>query len=368
MDLFTFSPIKKIIRTGFLLPLALLGWYSCMDYGPSDEEDFDPDKTVDGVFITNEGSFMYGNASLSYYIPSEKRVENEVFIRANTINLGDVAQSMVVRNGLGYIVVNNSGIIFVIDVKTFKVRGTIGPFTSPRHIHFLSDTKAYVTQLWDDRIAIVNPSTLEITGYIKTDMQPGGESTEQMVQYGRYVFTNCSSYNKRILVIDSETDSVADEIEVGIQPVGLVLDKFGKLWTITNGGYKGSPYGYEAPVLCRIDPESRRIEKTFTFDLDDSPAGLCLNRTRDTLYFINKAVWRMDVKDERVPVRPFLPDQESLFYAIAVDPTTSEVYVADAIDYVQPGVVYRYTPDGELVDRFRTGITPGSFCFNPDND
>lgn len=317
-----------------------------------------------GVFITNEGNFQYGNASLSYYIPSQKKVVNEVFIRANGFKLGDVAQSMIVRDGLGYIVVNNSGVIFVIDLSSFRVKGIIKGLTSPRYIHFLSDAKAYVTQLWDDRIFIVNPQTYEITGHIETRMDKGRESTEQMVQYGKYVFTNCWSYNNRILVIDTETDGVVDEIEVGIQPTSLTIDKYGKIWTVTDGGYAGSPYGHEPPSLYRIDAHTRRIEKEFRFDFGDAPSEVQINGTQDTLYFINKAVWRMPVTAEEFPLRPFIPYEETRFYGLSVDPSTSEVYVADAIDYVQHGVIYRYTAQGELTDKFRVGITPGALCFS----
>ncbi len=342
-----------------------------MGYGPIDEETFYIDGnfgdgsevTGKGLFITNEGNFMYGNASLSYYDPETKRVENEVFARANAQKLGDVAQSMTMHGGLGWIVVNNSGVIFAIDPNTFKEVGRITGFTSPRYIHFLSDEKAYVTQIWDPRIYIVNPKTYQITGYVETDMDYESGSTEQMVQYGKYVFTNCWSYQNRILKIDTETDEVVDELVVGIQPTSLVMDCNNKMWTITDGGFPTSPYGCEAPSLYRIDPATRRIERRFTFFEGDSPSELAIDGEGGRIYFINKDIWAMDVTAENLPAKPIVENTGTIYYGLAVDPLSGDIYVADAIDYQQPGVVYRYSSEGVEIDSFEVGITPGAFCF-----
>ena len=330
------------------------------EYG--DEENFAV--SGEGLFITCEGNFQYGNATLSYYDPEKKHVENEVFYRANAMKLGDVAQSMTIRNGVGWIVVNNSHVIFAVDVNTFKEVGRITNLTSPRYIHFVSDEKAYVTQLWDNRIFIVNPKRFEVTGYIECpNMTMESGSTEQMVQYGNYIYVNCWSYQNRILKIDSRTDEVVAELEVGRQPTSIVMDKNSKLWVVTDGGYAESPYGYEAPALYRIDAESFAIEKIFKFALGDSPSEIQINGTKDTVYWINDDVWAMSVDAERLPVRPFLPYDGTIYYGLSVNPRNGDVYVADAIDYVQPGKVYRYSAAGKKLDEFYVGITPGAFCW-----
>ena len=89
----TYHQLKYLLWSvvvGVTLPLT-----SCMkwDYGDA-VEDFNA--TGAGLFITNEGNFQYGNATLSYYDPATKQVQNEIFFRANGMKLGDVAQSMTI--------------------------------------------------------------------------------------------------------------------------------------------------------------------------------------------------------------------------------------------------------------------------------
>ena len=346
--------LRLLMLTAATICCGCMEW----DYGYTEDFRF----SGRGLYIINEGNFQYGNASLSYYNPETKTVENEVFFRANAMKLGDVAQSLTVRDGIGWVVVNNSHVIFAIDLNTAKEVGRITNLTSPRYIHFLNDEKAYVTQLWDNRIFIINPKKFEITGYIECPgMTMENGSTEQIVQWGKYLYVNCWSYQNRILKIDTTTDKVVGELEVGIQPTSLKLDCNGKLWTVTDGGYEGSPYGYEAPALYRIDAETFTIEKEFHFAKGDAPSEVMLNGAGDKIYWINNDIWTMDATATHLPTRPFLPYNDTIYYGLTIDPATGDVYIADAIDYQQQGKIYRYSAQGELIDEFYVGIVPGAF-------
>ena len=354
-----------IFTSKFIVCLAAVltvGLSSCMKWDYDRAEDITADGQ--GLFILNEGNFQYGNATLSYYSPETGTVENEVFARANGMKLGDVAQSMTVHGGLGWIVVNNSHVVFAIDLRTFREVGRITNLPSPRYIHFVSPRKAYISQIWDNRIAVVDPATYSITGYITVpDMASESGSTEQMLQVGRYVYCTCWSYQSRVIKIDTATDQVVGQLEVGAQPSSLTVDALGRLWALCDGGYDGSPSGNEAPRLVRINPDSFSVETMFTFDVNRSPSELQTNGAADTLYWINDDIWRMPVTAEALPSEPFLAERSTKYYGLTVDPVNSQVYVADAIDHQQQGMIYRYTPQGEQIDNFRVGISPGAYCW-----
>jgi glutamine cyclotransferase len=351
-----------------LLFLVVLAIISCSK-DPLDTVFFDFSGNK-GVYVVNEGNFMYGNSSLSFYDPKQKRVYNDVFQARNSAPLGDVAQSIKIWNNMAFVVVNNSGKIYVIDSRTAEFKGSISGLSSPRYVHVVDPQKAYATDLYARKITVFNPQTFQITGKISVSNSKSEfsqHSTEQMLQYKNMVFVNCWSYDNKILVINSNTDQLVDSIEVFKQPNSMVIDKYNKIWVLTDGGFEGSPYGYEQPGLLKIDAETHEIERSFRFALGEHPLKLCINPTNDTIYYLNKHVWRLSVTDKRIPEQPFiLSENTSLyggFYSLGINPSNSEIYVGDAIDHRQNGIVHRYAASGKLIDEFKVGISPGNFGF-----
>ena len=343
-----------------------------------EEENFA--NTGQGVFILNEGNYNSGNSTLSYYNPETKTVENGVFKRANDRKLGDTGQSVTIHDGVVYIAVENSGIIWGIDTETFRVKGQLTSsqtehMINPRYVHVISDTKAYVTDLYSPYITIFNPKSFQHIGSISIPeaKSNGYASTELMVKYGKYVFVNCWCYTDLIVVIDTEQDAVVDSIHLktSFQPKSMILDARDKLWVITDGGYttNDDSYGENIPHLYRIDAETHSIEDDQALDTDESTVQIAINSTRDTLYIINNDIYRMGIQENHVPVRPFIQAPKDnkgarhKLYGINVNPRNGDIYVADAVDYSQSGMIYRYSREGALLDQFRVGINPNGFAF-----
>ena len=346
--------IKKIIYIAFLL--LLLG--ACTKE-PVKTVSFDLD-TENGVFISCEGNFMYGNASLSFYNYETEKVQNDLFYARNNVPLGDVAQSMYLYGNSLFLVANNSGKIYIIDPETAEFKGVISGLTSPRQVHVISNEKAYISDLYAHHITIFNPVTLEKTGRIDLS---GEHTSERMVQVGNYVFVSSWSYDNTILVIGTETDKMIAEIEVPLQPKDLKVDINNKIWVLSDGGFEGSSVGSEQPALTRIDPETFTVGKILRFETNANPYDLELNSTKDTLYFINEGVSKMAVNSKTLPGSAFIPGSGKLFYSLGVNPDNNEIYVSDAIDYTQDAIIYRYSQSGVLIDSFKVGINPSDFCF-----
>lgn len=340
--------------------IAAFSLSSCSD--DDDMPEIQP-SSVDGLFIVSNGNYLAGNGSLSYYTPGDNSVENNVFERANGMKLGDTAQSMSIDGNTGWICVNGSNVIYAIDTDTYKVKGLVTDITSPRNSLVINDKKMYVTSLYDNRITIVDPSTYSVTGHIEIpDMNAATGSTEQLIKIGDYIYVNCWSYQKEILKIDTRNDRIADRIEVGIQPQSIAYDGNGSLWVLCDGGgWADNPVGYEAPSISRINLSTFKVDRTIR--LAEYSSVSCLSYHDGNLYWIENGVQRMDINATAAPSEAFIPSESYGLYALAINPSNGDIYVADAIDYMQAGCVSRYNASGDKTDTFNVGIIPAGFCW-----
>ncbi|MBR4147870.1 MAG: hypothetical protein IKU00_08290 [Bacteroidales bacterium] len=361
--------MKKIHVLLLCLMAMLLA--SCTPDEPNDPETVTIGK---GVFVINEGSFTNGGSTLTFYDPEMDTVANRLFYRANDgAVLGDTGQSLALIDGMLYIVVNNSNIIYKVDANTIKCDLTkpymITDFDSPRYMLAVAPNKAYVSDLMSTVLWIVNPQDMTHTGSI--DM---GKSTETMVQVGRELYvTNWSSYyvpgmeNNTVQVVDIENDVKVAEITVGKEPNGMVADKNGKVWVLCEGAvWDANP---ESPSLWMIDPATKNASRMVEFEetamnLAVDPSGSYLYYFRGGDYVNGGDVHRVSINNPTVEDAFVISGEGKMFYKIAVDPNSGDVYVTDAKNYTVDGEVYRYSSDGVLLSSFTAGICPGFMLFN----
>ena len=308
-----------------------------------------------GVYIINEGNFQFGNAKVSYYDFAAGNVAEDLFQPSNHAALGDVCQSIYSFNNKIYLVLNNSQKIVVVNPSNFVQAATINGFNSPRCFLPVSNSKAYVTDLYANVISIVDLNSNSITGNI-----PLKGWTEQLIQVYGEVFV-CNKNADKLFVINAASDKISDSILIGYGANSIQEDKNGKLWILCNGDSTKNIHA----SLCRINPISHQVEQDFSFaDKHDFPLRLKTNGSNDILYFINGGIFKMNILDNNLPNNSFVVKGSHNFYGIGINPVNGEVYAADAIDYVQRGIIYRYKNDGTLISNFLAGIIPSDFYFN----
>jgi DNA-binding beta-propeller fold protein YncE len=339
--------MKKIL---FTLILTLL--ISCTKMPDLPVADF---SFGGGVFILNEGNFRAGNGSLSFFSYDSMKIYNDLFYNTNGRPLGDVPNSMTIYSDRGFIVVNNSGKIEVINPSTIESKATITGLISPRKMALTNDNKAYVTSLYSDSIAILNLTNYSISGYINLR-----RSSEDIIVIGTRAYISNWMGGNKIMVINTVEDKIIDSISVGTEPESMVLDVNRNLWVLCNGGWARQNFA----ELDVINTGTNKIDKKFTFpSIQDSPTSLQIDGNGLGLYYLDKGVRRMTIYSTELPTETLIPESGSYFYKLAVNPINSDLFVTDAVDFMQRGNLLIYKNNGTLVLKQRADIIPGAMCF-----
>lgn len=311
-----------------------------------------------GVFIINEGNFMGGNGSLSFYSYDSSAVFNDLFFNINGRPLGDVPNSIEIYGEKIYVVVNNSGKIEVLDKSTLESVATISGLISPRNIAFVSSSRAYVTSMYSDSLAVIDLDASAISGYINLR-----RSSESIIIAGAKAFIANWIGGDEIMVVDTSADTVIDSVKVGVEPESMVLDRNNIIWVLCNGGWMRENFA----ELLSIDPATSQIIKRLVFStMEESPSCLKIDGNGETLYYLSNGIKRMDINTSILPEEPFIAQSDHFFYKMGINPYNDEIFVTDAVDYQQNGYIMRYNASGTLIKSHQTAVIPGAMCFKKD--
>jgi YVTN family beta-propeller protein len=359
----------KNLLLSFLVTLPLL-FTACGDLEkqiePSDHQTIPEGGSNTGFYIVNEGPFMNGSGTISFFEYASGKVTNEIFDKANNRPLGNIVQSMSFYDAKGYIVVNNAEKVEVVDSATFKSVGVIEGLHEPRYFLGINDEKAYVTQWGEGKakgsVQVVNLKSNTVTDYILGGNRPG-----RLLRYGNRVYVLNGNENT-VSVIDSGSDMVVKNITVNHSPNSIQLAN-GKIWILC-GGFKKYTEDWKfveeesSPgSLIVINPFDDKVENELKFDSKAaSPSHLIVNRQGTKLYFsyLGK-VYEQPVDASVLSTKVLF---EGNFYGMGYDPYQNHIVGADAGDFSGAGKMYRYdAASGAEVDHHSVGIVPNGFVF-----
>lgn len=324
-----------------------------------------------GFFVVNEGAFGNGNASLSFYDRKADHVINNVFDAKNGRKLGDQAQSMTIFNGKGYIVVQNSSKIEVINVDDYSSVATISEdLPSPRYFLGISSTKAYVSD-WGvngvtGTIKVLDLTTNKVTKEINAGLGPN-----RMLKVNNLVYlTNNGGLgvDNKVMIIDSNTDEVISSIVIGNGPNSIQRDKDGNFWVTCGGSlaynndYSIDEQNSSKGTISKLSPDNKEL---FRLEVDhityEGPDNLALSADGKTLYYtFDEQLYAMSTAATELPSAAF---KSGSYNALAVDPTNGNIIACKAPSFSAAGSIEIVGASGSVLETFDVGIAPNGCAF-----
>ena len=384
--------MKTVRKILFLPLLCLTVLFACREIElvvPTEYEllpgvPIDPDARPAGMYLLNEANMGSNKSSIDYVDFRNAYYVRNIYAERNpevVKELGDVGNDIQIYGNKLYAVINCSHKVEVMDVRTCK---RIGPVDLPncRYIRFAKG-KAYVSA-YVGPVAIdpnaqlgavyeVDTASLAVTRKVTVGYQP-----DELEVLGEYLYVANSGgyrapdYDSTVSVVEIYGMKQIQKIPVGINLHRIRKDRYGKLWVTSRGDYTTIPS--RLYVLDRKDKNSKEMVVKDTLDIPCSEMYI----QGDSLYFYsvewNKQTERntvtygiIDVRTGQLVTDHFITDgteQDIVIpYGICVHPTTGDIYVTDAKNYVSSGVLHCYDRHGKKKWSVRTGDIPAHMAF-----
>ena len=374
--------MKKAYIYSILTCLLLFGCRETVSITPTEEEKHGEQQltSVVGFYLLNEGNMGSNKATLDYYDYPTATYCRNIYAEANPSvpkELGDVGNDLQIYGGRLYAVINCSNKVEVLDAATCKRIGQVD-IPNCRYIRFHGQY-AYVTsyagqvQIDPDYkqlgyVARFDTATLQIDGECAVGYQPDELAiTDTKIYVANSGGYRVPNYDYTISVIDLATFSEVKRIPVALNLQRVRTDRHGQLWVSARGNY----YDVPSRLYC-IDLKN----ETVVDSIDAAVSNFDI--IGDSLYFY-AAEWSylqmqdsvtygiVDVTKHQLVSKNFITDgtEQTIKkpYGLKINPVTREIYVTDAKNYVNPGTLYCFSPEGVQQWSVRTGDIPAHITF-----
>jgi len=338
-----------------IITLVLTLTYACKP----DDNDVPSNDTFDAtkMLVLNEGNFMWGNASVSLVdLKKDSVLQEDIYQNKNQEALGDVLQSTTVIGDKIYLVINNSGKIVVLDKKTLVKKQEKTGLGSPRYLVDGQNGYLYVSDIYANHIKVLNQSDLSVHATI-----PCAGWTEHMLYDNNRLYV-CNKSSKQLYIVNTTSNTIMDTMDIGYGANSLLIDATHQLWIASDG--KASD-GIDAKLIkCSISLSGLSILHSWNLSTN-ALSSLCNNVAKDKLYYKQgESIYVMDISASSLPSSAIITKSGAIWYGLGIEPSSGDVIVADALDYVQRSTIYRYSSDGtQLKAQYKAGIISNGFLF-----
>lgn len=342
--------MKKLLLISFLCSIIFI---SCKDNGT----DPPPITAINGVYIINEGGYGQDNAAISFYNSETGLTTLDAYELANGRVIGNTANHMAVLADKGYISVNGSNKIEVINLQNFISEGFID-VNNPREVWIKDSQTAYVTS-FSGNVIKFNPSSKTVIKNIPVGSGPEGIAEAN----GKLFVANSALFGRdsTISVIDLSTDNEILKIRVGLNPTKVMHGPDGKIYAISYGDYF-NPNEFSGIYI--IDPINNIVIDSI--EVKGGPSDACfINNTR-LLVSNLQGIMDIDLYTKTVNSTPLIQtnkvtgSESGYIYSLAYDEKKQEILCGNPNDFVQNGQVVFFDMSGNEKKRINTGINPGT--------
>ena len=362
--------MRSKIKLIAIVALALLAGCSKVENGGDNKtENGGDNKTENGdYYVLNNGNYGSNDSNICVYNINTEKLASEAFFNANGKRLGDTGQDILIYGDDIYISVSNSRIIFVTDSKLNIKKEIVCANPSdnaagamePRYLCSY-EGKVYVTY-YEGYLGRIDPAK----GY-EVDCTAVGSYPEGLdcCSGKAYVANsggmNNPDYDKTLSVVDLETFSETEKIQVNTNPEFVKANDQGSLIFVSSkGNYADIPgmlqvvstsdnsvkdLGFNNLIWMAKGPENRIYLLSGGYDQEWKP--------------LPGKVSTLDASQASSDAREFVADGVDFPMAYSLSVTYDGYVFVGSSDYNNNGDVHVISPEGKYIGKFDSnGLNP----------